>query len=208
MVQVGDELVQPLLVAGDVDERLQDVGALIGRLALQAAREHVFPGGHVAAAPFADHLGVVDLPQLHVPSAHRAPQPGEAALAPDRFRRAREQQQEASPGVGVASRMHRHLAHEAIVEQGRELTDRLIDPRRCASVEQQRVGQDGQPERGREDVVGRLVRDVRQRGGDGGVGRRVQRHRARRGFAGAGEVVQSRRLFGRKRARFGHLSTA
>ena len=109
---------------------------------LQAGGDHAIPGRRLAAGALAQHLGVVDLAQLHVAAGHRRPHAGDAAVGAHRFRRSAEQQQERAPGVDVAAGMDRHLADEVAVQQRRELGERRIRSRRRAAVEQSRIRQE------------------------------------------------------------------
>ena len=194
------ELGQPVGVACDLDERPHRLFVEREGVALEAVRDHRVPVGRLAGFPLAQHFRVIDLAQLDVAARHHRPHARDAAFGADRVRRPSEEQQEVAPGVEIAAGMNGQLADEMIVEEHGQLADRRIGARRGASIEEERVGEDRQPERTRQTRRRRHLHDAAERRGDGRMASRVQQHRARRGFARAREVDEPRGFIGRQRS--------
>ena len=144
------EIGEPVGVEAQTDQFLESQIIEFERGALQAIRDDLLPDRRLALLAFAQHLGVVDLPQLHVAAGEGGPGAGDAPFAANRFCRPRQQQEERPPGVAVTARMHRELADEMRVKQRGELADRRVGPEKRTIVEQQVVGKDGQPHRAHE----------------------------------------------------------
>ena len=73
----------------------------------------------------AQHFGVVDLLDFDARTAGGRPQMLDAAVAAHFFGRAREQQQQRAPRLGVGSRVQREAADQMAVQEVGELGDRL-----------------------------------------------------------------------------------
>ena len=91
----------------------------------------------LAAGPLAQHLRVVDFPQLQVAAGHGRPDASDPAVGSDRFRRSPEQQQEHPPRFDVAARVDRELSDQMTVEESRQLGERALRPGRGPLVEEQ-----------------------------------------------------------------------
>ena len=86
--------------------------------------------GRRAVAALAQHFRVVDLAQLDVPPGHRRPQPRDAALGADVFRRPSKQEQELAPRLDIAAGIDAQLANQVVVQQRRELGNRGVRTQR------------------------------------------------------------------------------
>ena len=111
---------------------------------MQAVGDDLLPDRGLAVFPLAQHFGVIDLPQLHMPAGHRRPCARDAAFVPNRLRCSRQEEKEGAPRLGIAAGVDRELADEMTVQQRGELDHGCVRPERGTIVEQQAVGQDGE----------------------------------------------------------------
>jgi hypothetical protein len=195
------ELDQLVAVAREA-QQLTDPGLVeLEGAALQAVGDDAIPHRPVAAGALAQHLGVIDLAQLHVAARHRRPHARNAAVGAHRLRRSPEEHEEAPPRLDVAARVDGQVSDEMTVQERRQLGDRRVGAGRRPLVQQQAVGQYRDPEgpglcRRRRDVG-----DAAERGGDGRMAAGIQHDRARGGLARPCEISEPRRFSRAERCR-------
>ena len=97
--------------------------------------------------------------------------------------------------------MHGQLADEMTVQEHGELADGRVGSRRGTAVEEERVGEHGQPQRRGELRGRRHLHDAAERRRNRGVAAGVEKHRARGGLARARELHEPRGFFGGERRR-------
>ncbi len=190
-VDAAGELAEARRIAGDLEQRLDRFLVEIDGVALEAVAQDRVPRGVEAALPFAQHLGVVDLADLQVLAAGRAPQAAEAALEQHLLGRPRDEQQEAAPRGRLGAVQEFQFAHQVVVQQLGELAHRRVVAAGCAAVDRERAGLHGDRERSQYGGAMRRLHQARQRARDGRMAVRIERDRPRRGLACAGERDQA-----------------
>ena len=149
-----------------------------------------------ASAPlsFAEHVAVVDLPELDRPAPGRHPRPDDAALAADVVRRPRQKAQECVPRRGAHLADQRHLANQMPVEHFGELLHGAVAATRGLIVQQQSIGQHRHAYRTAFEQPPRALADPRERRLNGRMRRGIQCKDPRRRLARPRKVGQPRRL--------------
>ena len=111
-----NQLCKTIRVADDLEQGLKRLLVQLDGVGLEAALNDLVPAGSVPAGALTQDFGVVDLLNLDVAYAGQGPQPGDPALEPDVLRRARQQEQERAPAVGIQTRMNGERANNVIVQ--------------------------------------------------------------------------------------------
>ena len=146
-----DDLVR---IGGDAEQLGDRAFVELRRPARHAVADDRLPARRLAAASFAQDLGVVDFLQLDgagaPAAAHSCAMPPSARTeAGDRPSSSRK----LAPRLAVAAGCDRELADEMIVQERRQLAERLIRAARRAAVLQQAVGQHREAQRLRQRCV-------------------------------------------------------
>ena len=155
----------------------------------------------------AQHFGVVDFLNFDARTAGRRPEMLDAPIAPDIFRRARQQQEQRAPRFGVSSRVEGKSANQMLVQEVGELGDARVGLRQGCPLEQELVGEHLKPIRPLLGQGGRQLRQAAERRRDRRMASRIQGDRPRGRLARPREFRESRGRFGvqcRCRGLFGH----
>ncbi len=190
---------QALRFVGDCEQRREHRVVEVGLFAGEIGRQDVLPVGVLGAGAFAQHLTVVDLPDLERSAATGFPGPRDAAFVADVSGRLSDEHQEGVPRRRLELADEVQLADAVSVQHRGQFDDGLVGPRQHSPADQQRIGHHGDEERTVGHRAGAGGRDAGQRVLDGRVGRGVHRHDPRRGFAGTGQIQQLAARVGRQR---------
>jgi hypothetical protein len=101
LLEVIQKIAERVRIAQGLDERPERPFVERAAIALQTQRDDAVPLGLFAAGALPQHLGVVDLADLEVGSPASGPRPADAALGDEILRRAREQQEQRAPILGI-----------------------------------------------------------------------------------------------------------
>ena len=134
--RLGDELFGELLEAVWILRRCRAAPhrlvVEVRQLAFEIVIDDAIPVAVEPAAALAQHLGVVDLPELDRAAAGGHPGAHDAALAADVFRRPRDQAEERVPLVGREIAEQPQLADQMRVQQRGQFAERAVRlGRRC-----------------------------------------------------------------------------